>query len=160
MRMREFKDNGPSIREIEQYGREAFLEQYPQLQQSELHGLLVMSEFTQAFPDKYPGTQWTVLLDDGTVLHEYEEQKDGSYCLDEVPPEQGTYYPLFVEMKDGSVWCAGYSTNHMFAQRALRCVSEDQMEQKRQRAMETQKEQDGQEQKKEPKAKKRRLFRS
>lgn len=154
MRMREFKDNGPSIREIEQYGREAFLEQYPQLQPSELHGLLVISEFTQAFPDKYLGIQWTELLNNGTVLHAYEEQKDGSYCLDEVPPEQGTYYPLFVEMKDGSVWCAGYSTNPMFAQMAKRYVTEDQMEQKRQQAMQKQKEQ-----KKEPKTKKRRLFR-
>lgn len=153
------RDDGIPIRDIEQYGREAFLEQHPHLQPSEIHGLMVTGEFTQAFPDKRLGTQWTALLTNGTVLHEYEEQKDGSYCLDEVPPEQGTYYPLFVKMRDDSVWCAGYSTNPMFAQMAKRYVSQEQMEQKRQQAMQKQKEQEQTGQKASASKEKKKLFR-
>ena len=136
--MRTLWDQEPSIGEIGQYGREAFLKQYPTLQPLEVHGQLILPEFVKAFPDRSPGIEWTVLLDDGTVLHAYEEQKDGSYCLDGVSPEQGTYYPLFVEKKDGSVWCIGYSTHVMFAQRALRYVSEAQVEEKRQEALRNQ----------------------
>ena len=150
------RDDGIPIKDIEQYGREAVLEQFPQVSPSEIQERMMISEFRSRYPYQYLGTNWVELLANGIILHQYEEQKDGSYCLNELSSEENTYYPLFVQMKDGSTWTAGFSTNHTFAQMGNRFVSQKAMEEKRWQAKQAQKERE--QERTVQKAKKRRCF--